>query len=121
MPEWPASEQAASDQPVSSLPTPPLADPNLPVPSLNSAWDEDELMRAAKSLAQFFNGEVVPPETEIVEAIAPLPGNDVLPSIPPRERLSSGISSLDISSPDVLSPNSPEPGFLPEEDDDVPF
>ncbi|MFZ4666390.1 MAG: DNA polymerase III subunit gamma/tau [Prochlorotrichaceae cyanobacterium] len=54
-----------------SAPTPEPRVPPQPVAKpLNQIWNEDETLRAAKSLATFFNGDVIVEEEELVNPIA---------------------------------------------------
>ncbi|NJR57622.1 MAG: DNA polymerase III subunit gamma/tau [Cyanobacteria bacterium CRU_2_1] len=91
-----------------SPPLPPsTASPHSESPS-SSAWqEEDEVSGAAKSLAQFFNGQIVSLENE-------LPSESTAEELPLEQRT----AGLDEIEADAETSTEMEPG---EADDDVPF
>ena len=98
--------------------------PNTPAPGTQAPgladWDEGELLRAAKSLAQFFNGEVVPLDGT-VESItdAAAPDSD---SSPQQPQSNAPIVTQAVPTTTTTAV-APVPTSLPQEedDDDVPF
>lgn len=112
-------EPQAEPVPVSQL-MPATPAPGMQAPGL-ADWDEGELLRAAKSLAQFFNGEVVPMDGSVDSALeAATPETD---SVQHPEEASPAVATT-IPVP-AAAATAALPNALPEDeeedDDDVPF
>ncbi len=100
----------------------PIGEAGLP-PTVKPLWEEDEIVRSAKQLAQFFNGEVVRDEV-VVGELAP---KDVVVDVAAVAAAES-VPAIAPQASEAIAHSSTEPVTVPasvaeniDEDDDVPF